>query len=184
MLGLVLVFLAIAISAWPTSAPADVPASTTTTKATTQPMFEITGGRRPRPVRMSGDQHRAVLTLSGNIDHAKVVRRADSWPDELVIRFPLPWMENLSIECGDLKFEGSIDHTTGNQLRYSIENTVLKINLPVDGPATRPVRFVNLDGSYADAPMEEGYFEFVLPAGVIQQDSNQLNMSWIDVYRN
>ncbi len=161
-----------------------------------KPSAEPSGDRPNAPPRLTATTMRAdsrveflveesavVIDVRSErgIDSATIARAGDGWPLPLVVRLHLAGLEGLSIGAGPVTLAASISSTGDPVSRVSLRKGDTETSLDPSSPYWTEVRIVGDDRTI---PLENGSFEVRLPAKLLEDNPREINLGWIDFYRN
>jgi len=139
----------------------------------------VSSQRNAEVVEVVQKQGRTLIDIHSRrgIGTAILTRNACEWPDDLRLRLHLKGLESLKLTAGqqELRIE-VISHLT-QKADILVEDKQGK-SIPLNH-ALQPVVFYKQPPSAKGA----GYFEVVIPAGLLKSGDESLTVSWIDFYR-
>ncbi|MBM4041158.1 MAG: hypothetical protein FJ290_21870 [Planctomycetes bacterium] len=138
-------------------------------------------------VKVTVEGGKAILSVTSKsgIGRATVERKAERWPDELILRLHLRGLEALNIAAGDLRLSTSLPSYTGGTRLYRVSkegDEGLKVDK--DSPYWMDIQVFGLDGKpIKGLPRDGGWFEMRLPKGLLGDQVKVVTLRWIDFYR-
>ena len=115
------------------------------------------------------------------IDTATITRLAAQWPARILVRLHLQGLESLEVSQHDLTIEWSVQSTGSNTARVSLQQGQTKSILSEPSPYYTPLRIVGGNGKI---PLKKGYIEVRLPDALFAENPKEIQLRWIDFYRN
>lgn len=153
-------------------------------KLTASAPFEITAKENVMlTTTMEGEK--TIFSINGpGIGNAKVQRLGDAWPTEVVLRFHLGGLENLTISSGGMKLSTSVlSHSGNKQLTHLWKDGKEGPSLDEKSPYWMPIQRLDATGKPAQGlPPKGGWFEMTLPPALLKE-SKAIELGWIDFYR-
>jgi hypothetical protein len=126
------------------------------------------------------------VTSPSGIGGATVERKADRWPDELVLRLHLRGLEDLRLACGDVTLRASVLSHSGNPRMLHVRRRGEEEGpeLGRDDRYWGDIRAFDADGKPIDGlPQEGGWFEMAVPRALLPEREKTLSLEWIDFFR-
>ena len=121
------------------------------------------------------------------IGGTKLIRTGDSWPQRLRVRLRLRGLESFRMTAGgaaagdDTTVEWSVASTRSHDVRTTLIRGRQETPLGKDDPLYAELRIVSDD---IKIPLASGYFEVTVPAKLLAANPRELQLRWIDFYRN
>jgi len=134
---------------------------------------------------VTGDS--VILTIQSRmgIGSAKLGRKQNNWPGDLIIRFQLRGLESCSVNNGKVVITTSVSshqpfrtHCTARMLD-SESAAVVQDSAAYWMPAT----IVPEGDAIATIPLTRGYFEVSVPDIIFQNNPDSLEIVWVDFFR-
>ena len=148
-----------------------------------RPSFDIAVNRSRNRVEFEsdGDVTTFIVTSETGIGNAKITRRDDTWPKQVLVRLHLTGLESFKASVGKVTLHVSVSSTGANEKRVWISSDG-RDEKPIteSSPFWTDVMFV---GGGRKIPLEDGYFEMRLPVALFKNNPKSITMSWIDFYR-
>lgn len=127
-----------------------------------------------------------IISETG-IGGTKLIRTGDSWPQRLRVRLRLRGLESFRMTAGgaaagdDTTVEWSVASTRSHDVRATLIRGRQETPLGKDDPLYAELRIVSDD---IKIPLASGYFEVTVPAKLLAANPRELQLRWIDFYRN
>jgi len=118
------------------------------------------------------------------ISMAAIRRLGDRWPDSVIVRLRLAYLENLDLHHDKVSVAASVGWSDkGLRMRqWALGNERAVINST--HPLYLPIRLLDREGQPATRGVEDGWFEIPLPAAFFEGNPETIHVAWIDAYRN
>jgi hypothetical protein len=148
-----------------------------------EPPLTAKVGRDDSRIEISSKGDAVVLDVSSpfGIDKATIRRKGERWPTTILIRLHLKGLESFKAASGDDTVEWSVSSTGDHAARAALWRDGKEIALPPDHPLYSAVRIQESDGKI---PLKRGYFEISLPKPLFADNPAEIEVRWIDFYRN
>ncbi len=136
-------------------------------------------------VTVEGGRTILSVTSKGGIGRATIERKAERWPDEVILRLHLRGLESLNIAAGDLRLSTSCPSFKGTTRLYRVSKEGDEgLRLDKDSPYWMDIQVFGLDGKpIKGLPRDGGWFEMKLPKGLLGDQVKVVTLRWIDFYR-
>jgi hypothetical protein len=137
-------------------------------------------------IKSNADQVVIDLQQIAGIGQAEVTRQAKQWPKQMILRFHLGGLEHLTIKHGDWRYKLSVLSHSGNKQLGEWEQDQKTEQLNEKSPRWLEVRRLNKQGQAIDGlpVIKDGdYFEMTLPKTLLNDESDKIELGWIDFYR-
>jgi hypothetical protein len=141
-------------------------------------------------VHYENDKTIVDLRSESGIGSVDMSYNPGSQSSELILQLHLKGLENLRIQAADTTVEASVSSSHPHEIRQSAgtgNGGLVEIN-PAD-PLWLDITIANNDAAaQGDIPLEDGYFQVVVPAEIFSGEPDPaeghiLSVSWIDFYR-
>ena len=158
--------------------------STGCTNAVEESQFEITTKRDNDKVEVKVESGKAVFSIHSpfGISQTVIERTDGNWPDSVILRLHLKGLESFKVSNGKVTIEAAVSSQDG-KVRLRKDG---KEDEPLDfkSPYWTEIRIVGKDGKpETKIPLEDGYFEILLPKALLEDNPKSITISWIDFYR-
>lgn len=121
------------------------------------------------------------VTSQRGIGRATLARSAGVWPKAIALRLHLTGLESLEIRVGDRTIAWSVASTGTHETTVTLKSDGRETTLGKDSPYHGKIRLVAREPTI---PLRDGYFELRLPAKLLEENPPDLQLQWIDFYRN
>jgi hypothetical protein len=135
-------------------------------------------------IAIAREQDRVLATIHSErgIGKAVLKRLGEKWPRQIVLRIHLSGLELFKLTTPSTRLSWSVSshgqqESTVTLLEESKE-TALKPGHELYSPITIVPKKATIPLS------QEAYFEIVLPGPLLKHDESELQLQWIDFYRN
>jgi hypothetical protein len=148
--------------------------------------FRITTRRKDDSVEVRADRGKTVFAVTSpfGISQAVIERQEDTWPQAVVLRLHLKGLSSFRASNGKVRVDPAVSIQEGKaQVRLWKDG---KEDAPLDekSPLWMDIRIVGGDGKPArELPLQDGYFEVVLPRAFFGGNPKVITLNWIDFYR-
>ncbi len=154
------------------------------TGATDPSPLKVLTKRDTDKVNVGAENGKTLLAIRSptGISRAVIERRADDWPDTVMLRLHLRGLENLKITNGKETLEVSVSSHDVNVRQWKDG----KEEEPLDSnhPHSVEVRMIGKEGKPVKTiPLIGGYFEIQLPEALFEDNPKSITVNWIDFYR-
>lgn len=137
----------------------------------------------------------SIVSETG-IGRTTLIRTGDTWPQRMRVRLRLRGLESLRMTVGDAAVgdaaaggeadgdttvEWSVASTRPHDMRTTLFRGKQETPLGKDDPLYAELRIVSDD---VKIPLASGYFEVTVPAKLLAANPRELQLRWIDFYRN
>ena len=159
----------------------------TTSAGDVIPPFRITTKRDNDRVEVKVEKDQVFFSVHSpfGISQAAIERAGEMWPDGVVLRLHLHGLENFKITNGKMTLEGWASLQDGKPLVRLWKNGREDEPLDAKSPYWIGTRIVGGNGKPAKKiPLQDGYFEMVLPKALFEGNPTTITVNWIDFYRN
>ena len=151
------------------------------TDAASAPAFDIKCSKNGDAitVKTEGDKTILDITSLSGIGGATIERKAEHWPDRLVLRLRLLGLESLAISAGSVKLIG------GHLKQLSLwKGDKEGPEVTRNSPYWMDITAMDADGKPAMGwPGEGGWLEMTIPKALLTDQAKTLTLGWIDFYR-
>jgi hypothetical protein len=115
------------------------------------------------------------------IGRATIERVAPQWPKSVRLRLHLRGLEGFRVSSGNITLAGAVSSSHGAQtsMRLLRDDKDEKPLVP-DSPYWTEIR---IQGKNPKIPLQDGYFEVLLPAAFFEGNPSSIRLQWIDFYR-
>jgi hypothetical protein len=139
--------------------------------------------RENTAIQIKQEQETAVVdvTCPFGIDHATLTRVGEHWPAAIVIRMRVKGLESFEAVSGADSLGVSVPSTDEPSPRISLRQSGKETVPDKRSPYWTEVRIV---AEKKAIPLENGYFEIPLPAGLFEGNPRAIELRWVDFYRN
>lgn len=131
-------------------------------------------------VRARDDVGYLVVRSRKGIGSAEVGRVGAKWPAKVVLQLHLKGLENLSVTSGKDVLRVAVSSTKGNPIRVSLIQDSKEVKVEKESVYWSAPTMVAKEKRI---PLVDGYFEFVVPAKLLEGNPQQIKIEWIDFYR-
>lgn len=117
------------------------------------------------------------------IGQATIERLTDSWPEKLILRFPFKGLEQFKIVADKIKLIGSISSHDGTIRVWKDGHE----STPLDSKSAYWLKIHILDRNGAATkriPLSDGVIQIELPKKLLEGSPANIQVEWIDFYRN
>lgn len=118
------------------------------------------------------------------ISKATIDRPGDLWPETVVLRLHLKGLESLQITSDRTTLHAAVaSHREGQRIRLWKNG---EENAPLDAkhPLWMEIQILDAEGkAKQEIPLQQGYFQMLLPRALLQGNPQSLQIRWIDFYR-
>jgi len=123
------------------------------------------------------------LHSPSGISQAEIECMGERWPERLVLKLHLRGLESLALANGHTTIHASISSTGGGVRVWKDQDE--ETRLSDEHPLMLKIVGQTNDGKATTAiPLQDGYFEIVLPKAFFQDTPKSISVKWIDFYRN
>jgi hypothetical protein len=140
---------------------------------------------------VQGDGNIQVVAQSGRtmieirsdrgIGRLEMTRGMCAWPTSMLVRLHLGGLECFVVEREGLSVAWAVSSTGNHEAMVSLRQADNERPLDEESPYYTPVRIVGGNGRI---PLQDGYFEIVLPAKLFEGNPQALTLRWVDFFRN
>ena len=146
--------------------------------------FKITTKRDNDKVEVKVEKDRMIFLVRSpfGISQTVIERTDGNWPDSVILRLHLKGLESFKVSNGKVTIEAAVSSQDG-KVRLRKDG---KEDEPLDfkSPYWTEIRIVGKDGKpETKIPLEDGYFEILLPKALLEDNPKSITISWIDFYR-
>jgi len=124
-----------------------------------------------------------VIRSPSGISHTTIERKAEQWPDQVMIQLKLAGLENFKVSTDRITLEASVSSHIG-EVRYWKQG---EEDSPLDSTSTywMEVRVLDEEGVPTKVlPLKVGCFEIQLPKELFESNPKSFKLEWIDFYRS
>jgi len=143
-------------------------------------LTDITTEGNQTKVVMKSEDESAVFDITSptGIGGASVQLSSGEWLSNIVLRFHLTGLEQMTLTYGETAVTVNIS-STDSQIYQSVNGEQIDAN----SPYWTAVTLKNADGTTGQVPLENGTIEVTLPTDFHSQNPTSFHISWIDFYR-
>ena len=156
-------------------------------KASEPAALEIKCRKNDDAIKVSRDGGKTLLSVTSKsgIGGASVERKAEHWPQELVLRLHLRGLESLTISGGDLRLAASVLSHSGNaRLLHLPKDGTDGPQLDKSSPYWMDIQTLDAEGKpIKGLPRDGGWFEMRVPKALLVDQTKVVTLGWIDFYR-
>jgi hypothetical protein len=136
-------------------------------------------------VKMVLEGETAVLDIHSEtgIGGAQVQLQSGTWPPEMVLRFHLSGLEEMTLIYGETTLTLNVSSHGDNAIWQSITQNGNTEEIGPDSPYWMNVSLTAADGSPASIPLDKGTIQVTIPKDITQSDQTSFTIQWIDFYR-
>jgi hypothetical protein len=147
------------------------------------PAFQAKPRREDTRIRFLTNETTTVIDVvcPFGIDTATIQRRADAWPEIILVRLNLRGLESFKAAAGNITVEWSVSSTQPNTTRESLSSGQREAGISEERPPPVPVRIF---ASERGIPLKDGYFEVAIPARLLEGNPREFTLSWVAFHRN
>ncbi|WP_459557454.1 hypothetical protein [Lacunimicrobium album] len=130
------------------------------------------------------EQDRVLVTLHSErgIGKAVLKRLGEKWPSQITLRIHLSGLESFKITTPSTRLSWSVSSHGQQESMVTLLEDSKETALKPDHELYSPITIIP---KKATIPLsQESYFEIVLPAPLLKPDESELQLQWIDFYRN
>ncbi|MBC7966899.1 MAG: hypothetical protein H7Z17_13355 [Fuerstia sp.] len=156
------------------------------TNAVDEPRFSITTKRDDDKVEFQFRADTTVISVHSpfGISQTVIERIDEKWPDTVTLRLHLKALENFQITNGNVTLHAAVSSHTDDQMVRQWKDSKEDSPLDSKSPFWMEVRMVGKDGeSMTTIPLQDGYFEILLPRAFFDDNPKSFTVNWIDFYR-
>lgn len=128
---------------------------------------------------MEGDTAVYNIESETGLGGAQVQLQSGEWPPEMILRFHLTGLEEMTLSYEETAVTLSISSHGDNEIRQTVND----LPLSPDDPHWLPVSINNEDGSPGTIPLENGTIDVTLPKDFYEVAPVSFHINWIDFYR-
>jgi hypothetical protein len=137
------------------------------------------------------ESKRTIVSLQSpsGIGHGELHRTRDRWPEELVVRLRIRGLESLKIIADAQALGASVSSQSGEGQSWKMRTRLWRSDnentaLDEKSPLWIRIRAFDANGRASESiPLEEGYFELLLPIALLAANPKSIKLHWIDFYR-
>ena len=148
-----------------------------------EPVFSITLKNQGDQVNIQYDNDSALIDINSpfGIGSAKLDLESGAMPEKIVLRLHLKGLEEFHLVSAQTAIAASVSSTSnGNNQRIIASGSEYPI-LPIH-PLWMEIDIIS-DQTIEKIPLEEGFFEIVIPQEFIQKAGTSFEIQWVDFYR-
>lgn len=145
----------------------------------------ITAQGLENKVVMVLEENTAVFNIRSEtgIGSANVLLQSGRWPSQVILRFYLSGLEELTVTYGDAILTLNISSTEANQIIQAVTRSGSTEPIDSDSPYWMDVSVLDAAGNPATIPVTDGAIEVSLPPDFFSQDVDSFALNWVDFYR-
>ncbi len=135
-------------------------------------------------IAITREQDRALVTIHSErgIGKAVLKRLGEKWPGQITLRIHLSGLESFKLTTPSTRLSWSVSSHGQQESMVTLLEESNETALRPDHELYSPITIVP---KKAKIPLpQEAYFEIVLPAPLLKADEPELQLQWIDFYRN
>ncbi|MDG2383336.1 MAG: hypothetical protein P8N76_16825 [Pirellulaceae bacterium] len=140
-------------------------------------------GRQDTKVVFNATPRETIIDIRSGfgIDHATIARVGSTWPESLLVRLQLKGLELFRVENNRVAVEWSVSSSTPRRRRVTLCVDGKETAIDKQSPFFSELQIVAERGSH---PVKDDYFEVRLPVKLYADNPQELELRWIDFYRN
>jgi len=127
------------------------------------------------------------ITSPSGIGEAVIRRATNNWPKQVVLRFHLRGLEQVSIRNAeaDVTLRGSVLSHGNHRRKLELVRDKTLSRVGQGSPYSMKIEAFQRQGCPAQKiPLDEGYFQMKIPAAMLKGNPERLSIRWIDFYRS
>lgn len=149
--------------------------------------LSVKPAREGDAVRISIKEKVATLDVTSlrGIGGATLTRKAEKWPEQIVLKMHLRGLESLTITVGKVALRASVlSHSGNTRLLHVVRDGKEGPRLKSGDEMWMEIKAVNAQGKEVEGlPPKDGWFEMTLPAALLAGEAKVVDLHWIDFYR-
>ena len=131
----------------------------------------------------SDDMLVAEISSERGIGSASLALNPAALPETLLLRLHLHGLEQLTVDNGAHRLAIAVASSAPYAVTQTLTGTEGARLLQEGDELWAVVTLVTSDGSAPAIPLQDGYFDVLLPAGLIDAGHASLEIAWVDFYR-
>ncbi|QEG42123.1 WD domain, G-beta repeat [Roseimaritima ulvae] len=149
----------------------------------TGPALRAEVRRRDSAVEFLKENDTTVIDIVSEfgIAGASIQRTSPQWPKSMLVRLHLRGLEQFRVDSGAIAVDWSVSSGGERNQSVSLRSGPTETILDANSPYHTVVRIV---GGKGTIPLHDGYFEVPLPAKLFETNPDQIQLKWVDFYRN
>lgn len=152
------------------------------------PTFEVTPHKPETAIayRVEGEAVIFDIFSQSGVGGADVSLVSGTSPNQILLRFHLKGLESLQFAYDETVITLEVSSSGTHD---ELETVMLggmgaqETSLTPDSSYWMDVNIVTAEGTEANIPLEDGYFEVTPPADFLQSDHTGFSLEWLDFYR-
>lgn len=152
-------------------------------EAVKAPQLKVTPKHVNDEVDFKVEKDQAVCSVRSpfGISQAILESLGVNWPDAVTLRLDLKGLEYLKVTNGKVILEAAVSSQDGSSRLWKDGNE----DSPLDSedPFWMEIRMVGDIGKPTTVPLNDGYFEILLPKALLKDNPKSITVNWIDFYR-
>ena len=136
-------------------------------------------------VNLLGSDDMLVVEISSErgIGNASLALDPAALPETLLLRLHLHGLEQLTVDNGAQQMAIAVASSPPYAVTQTLTGTEGSQPLQEGDDLWAAVTLVTDDGSAPAIPLQDGYFDVLLPAGLVDAGHASLEIAWVDFYR-
>ncbi len=136
-------------------------------------------------VNLLGSDAMLVADISSErgIGVASLALNPAALPEALLLRLHLHGLEQLTVDNGAQRLEIAVASSAPHAVTQTLTGAEGSQPLQEGDDLWAAVTLVTDDGSAPAIPLQDGYFDVLLPAGLVDAGHANLEVAWVDFYR-
>jgi hypothetical protein len=150
------------------------------------PNFKTTTRKKDDAIEVRSDKDKTLFIVKSpsGISQVVIERQADSWPKTVVLRLHLKGLESFRASNGKTTLNAAISFQDAKPKVRQWKDANENAGLDDKSPLWMDVRMLGSDGKPAKAiPLNNGYFEMMLPKLFFEGNPKSIMVSWLDFFR-
>lgn len=131
----------------------------------------------------SDDMLVAEISSERGIGSASLALNPAALPEALLLRLHLHGLEQLTVDNGAQRLAIAVASSPPHAVTQTLTSAEGAQPLQEGDEMWAAVTLVTDDGSAPAIPLQDGYFDVLLPAGLIDAGHASLEIAWVDFYR-
>jgi hypothetical protein len=136
-------------------------------------------------VNLLGSDAMLVADISSErgIGVASLALNPAALPEALLLRLHLHGLEQLTVDNGAQRLEIAVASSAPHAVTQTLTGAEGSQPLQEGDDLWAAVTLATEDGSAPVIPLQDGYFDVLLPAGLVDAGHANLEVAWVDFYR-
>ena len=131
----------------------------------------------------SDDMLVAEISSERGIGSASLALNPAALPETLLLRLHLHGLEQLTVDNGTQRLAIAVASSPPHAVTQTLTGAEGSQPLQEGDDLWATVTLVTDDGSAPAIPLQDGYFDVLLPAGLVDAGHASLEIAWVDFYR-